>query len=95
MKVITGNRVPIKMWVTDIDNTALEQAIDLASLPFAYHHVALMPDAHAGLGMPIGGVLATKGVIVPNAVGVDIVMQNQADLVKPIETLYPIGVVKG
>ena len=72
MKVITGNRVPIKMWVTDIENTALEQAIDLASLPFAYKHVALMPDAHAGLGMPIGGVLATNGVIVPNAVGVDI-----------------------
>ena len=60
------------MWVTDIENTALEQAIDLASLPFAYQHVALMPDAHTGLGMPIGGVLATKGVIVPNAVGVDI-----------------------
>ena len=72
MKVITGNRVPIKMWLTDIENTALEQAIDLASLPFAFKHVALMPDAHAGLGMPIGGVLATKGVIVPNAVGVDI-----------------------
>ena len=46
--------------------------MDLASLPFSFHHVALMPDCHTGLGMPIGGVLATTGCIVPNAVGVDI-----------------------
>lgn len=50
----------------------MEQALNLSSLPFAYKHVALMPDAHTGMGMPIGGVLATKGVVIPNAVGVDI-----------------------
>lgn len=72
MRVFTGNNVPIKMWLDDIDDTAMGQAIDLASLPFAFKHIAIMPDAHAGLGMPIGGVLATKGVVVPNAVGVDI-----------------------
>ena len=72
MKVITGNRVPLKMWLEDIEDSAMAQACDLAMLPFAYHHVALMPDAHTGLGMPIGGVLATNGVVVPNAVGVDI-----------------------
>lgn len=72
MRVFTGNNVPIKMWLDDIDNNAMEQAVDLASLPFAFKHIAIMPDAHAGLGMPIGGVLATKGVVVPNAVGVDI-----------------------
>jgi len=44
----------------------------LANLPFAYHHVALMADAHAGYGMPIGGVLALENAIIPNAVGVDI-----------------------
>lgn len=60
------------MWLQDIEDSALQQAIDLSSLPFAYRHIAIMPDAHAGLGMPIGGVLATKNVIVPNAVGVDI-----------------------
>lgn len=65
-------RIPIKMWVTDLEESALKQAVNLANLPFAFKHVALMPDAHAGYGMPIGGVLATKGVVIPNAVGVDI-----------------------
>jgi len=41
-------------------------------LPFTFKHVAIMPDAHRGYGMPIGGVLATTDVIIPNAVGVDI-----------------------
>lgn len=72
MKVITGNRVLIKMWAEKVEMSAMEQIINLASLPFAFEHVAIMPDAHTGIGMPIGGVLATKGVIVPNAVGVDI-----------------------
>ncbi len=72
MKVITGNRVPIKMWLEEIEESALEQARNLAMLPFAFHHIALMPDAHAGMGMPIGGVLAADGVLVPNAVGADI-----------------------
>lgn len=72
MKVFNGDRIPIKMWADRIDENALAQAHNLASLPYAFHHVALMPDVHCGLGMPIGGVLATKGVVVPNAVGVDI-----------------------
>ena len=50
----------------------LEQAKNLANLPFAYERIALMPDAHAGYGMPIGGILAAEGMIVPNAVGADI-----------------------
>jgi len=65
-------RIPIKMWLDDIEDGALEQASNLANLPFAFKHIAIMPDAHQGYGMPIGGVMATKGVIVPNAVGVDI-----------------------
>ncbi len=65
-------RVPIKSWVTDLEDVALRQAINLANLPFAFKHIALMPDAHMGYGMPIGGVLATEHVVVPNAVGVDI-----------------------
>ncbi len=55
-----------------IDDKTMEQTVNLANLPFAFKHVSLMPDAHSGYGMPIGGVLATEGVIVPNAVGVDI-----------------------
>lgn len=72
IKVITENRVPIKCWTNDIEVGAMKQANNLANLPFTFKHVALMPDCHEGYGMPIGGVLATKGVIVPNAVGVDI-----------------------
>jgi tRNA-splicing ligase RtcB len=62
----------VKMWTSDIDNVARSQIKYLASLPFVYHHIAIMPDCHAGMGMPIGGVLATKDVVIPNAVGVDI-----------------------
>lgn len=62
----------VKMWLTDIDDKAREQVANLASLPFVYHHIALMPDCHAGMGMPIGGVLPTNDVVIPNAVGVDI-----------------------
>jgi len=71
-KVIARERIPVKLWLDDIEDGALEQACNLANLPFAFHHIAIMPDAHQGYGMPIGGVMATKGAIVPNAVGVDI-----------------------
>ena len=50
----------------------MKQVENLAKLPFAFHHIALSPDGHVGYGMPIGGILATKGVVIPNAVGVDI-----------------------
>lgn len=70
--MITTEHVPIKLWLDDIDETALTQAKNLANLPFAYKWIAVMPDCHTGYGMPIGGVLAAQEVIVPNAVGVDI-----------------------
>jgi len=72
MKVITTEKMPIKMWLDDMEEGALAQAKNLANLPFAFKHIAIMPDSHQGYGMPIGGVLATKGVVIPNAVGVDI-----------------------
>ena len=50
----------------------MEQITNLTSLPFLFHHLAIMPDVHAGMGMPIGGVLATVDAVIPNAVGVDI-----------------------
>lgn len=76
-EVITGYgdkslRIPVKLWLDDMEPGALEQAINLACLPFSFKHIAIMPDSHKGYGMPIGGVMATKGVVVPNAVGVDI-----------------------
>jgi tRNA-splicing ligase RtcB len=74
MKVFNNDhtRIPIKMWLDDIEDGALEQACNLASLPFVFKHIAIMPDAHQGYGMPIGGVMATKGVVSPSCVGVDI-----------------------
>lgn len=72
MKVISTEKKPIKMWLDDIEEGALAQAKNLANLPFTFKHVAIMPDSHLGYGMPIGGVLATEGVVIPNAVGVDI-----------------------
>lgn len=71
-KIITGEKVPILLWLAEIDPQALEQARHLARLPFVFKQVAIMPDAHVGYGMPIGGVMATEGMVVPNAVGVDI-----------------------
>ena len=64
--------LPIKSWCNHPEGGAMEQASNLARLPFAFRQVCLMPDTHQGYGMPIGGVLATKGVVIPNAVGVDI-----------------------
>lgn len=72
MKVISTEKLPIKMWLNEVEDGALEQAKNLANLPFAFKHIAIMPDCHQGYGMPIGGVLATNKVVVPNAVGVDI-----------------------
>lgn len=69
---IKTEHIPIKMWLTDIEDGAMAQAKNLANLPFAFSHIAMMPDAHQGFGMPIGTVLASTGIIVPNAVGVDI-----------------------
>ncbi len=70
--VITTESRPIKLWLDNMENGALAQAKNLANLPFVFRHIAIMPDAHQGYGMPIGGVMATRDVIVPNAVGVDI-----------------------
>lgn len=69
---ITTEKIPIKLWLDDLEEGALSQAKDLANLPVAFRHIAIMPDSHQGYGMPIGGILATKDAIVPNAVGVDI-----------------------
>jgi tRNA-splicing ligase RtcB len=72
MKEFNLNGMPVKMWAKMLDHKAWLELGNLCSLPFAFHHVALMPDAHGGVGMPIGGVLATRNVLIPNAVGVDI-----------------------
>ena len=65
-------RVPIKCWADDADDNTIRQAANVANLPVAVDHVALMPDAHVGFGMPIGGVVAVRDAIIPYAVGMDI-----------------------
>ncbi len=71
-QIIKTEKIPVKLWLDDIEAGALEQAGNLANLPFVFKHVAVMPDAHLGYGMPIGGVMASEEMVVPNAVGVDI-----------------------
>jgi tRNA-splicing ligase RtcB len=71
-KVITSERIPVKLWLDNMEEGAMQQARNIANLPFAFRHIAIMPDAHEGYGMPIGGVMAAENTIVPNAVGVDI-----------------------
>jgi len=72
IKKIETERIPIKLWLDDLEEGALQQAKDLANLEIAFKHIAIMPDSHQGYGMPIGGILTTKDAVVPNAVGVDI-----------------------
>jgi tRNA-splicing ligase RtcB len=67
------NAVPVFSWCDGIEKSALDQMITIAKLPFV-KHCALMPDAHMGMkdGAPIGSVIATEDVVIPNAVGVDV-----------------------
>ena len=72
MKIFKTDGLDILSWCIHPDEGAVAQAENIAQLPFAYRHVALMPDTHRGFGMPIGGVLAAVDAVVPYAVGVDI-----------------------
>ncbi len=65
---------PIKAWTkgVPIEDQAMAQLRNVAALPFIHKHLAVMPDVHWGLGATVGSVIATKGAIVPAAVGVDI-----------------------
>jgi tRNA-splicing ligase RtcB len=72
MDVIGGARLPVHTWAPDLEAGARRQALNCASLPVAYHHVAVMADGHQGYGVPIGAVLALDEAISPYAVGNDI-----------------------
>ena len=72
MKVKVINGIPVKIWTDYVEESAMRQIENLTTLPFLYHHLAIMPDVHAGMGMTIGGVLACADAVIPNAVGVDI-----------------------
>jgi tRNA-splicing ligase RtcB len=59
-------------WASLIDDKTIEQARTSSRMPFIFPHLALMPDAHLGLGATVGSVIPTLGAIMPAAVGVDI-----------------------
>ena len=71
-QVIEEGRVPVKVYTDDVEAGARQQLVNLSRLPSVYHHVAAMPDVHAGIGATVGSVIATDRAIIPAAVGVDI-----------------------
>ena len=105
---VQGRGAPLKMWCegVEVENDARTQLENIASLPFVYKHVAVMPDVHLGKGATVGSVIATKGAVVPAAVGVDIgcgmmavrlslkandLPDNLASLRSHIESVVPHG----
>jgi tRNA-splicing ligase RtcB len=67
-------RVPIKAWTRGVamEEEARKQLRNISQLPIVFHHVAVMPDVHFGIGATVGSVVPTQGAIIPAAVGVDI-----------------------
>jgi tRNA-splicing ligase RtcB len=97
-------------WASEIDPETIRQAEKTARLPIVEGHVALMPDAHVGIGATVGSVIPTKNAVIPSAVGVDIgcgmvaaeldVTEHQLpDALEPllgrIEKAIPAGVGQG
>ncbi|MEV1169651.1 RtcB family protein [Nonomuraea sp. NPDC049784] len=97
-------------WASEIDEGAILQAARTARLPFVSGHVALMPDAHVGVGATVGSVIPTENAIIPAAVGVDIgcgmvatetslmaadLPETLAALMPMVEHRIPAGVGKG
>lgn len=67
---ISGRNVPIRLWapINEVDSDVIAQLKNVASLPWVAHHVAVMPDVHAGRGATVGSVIAMRGAIAPAAV---------------------------
>ncbi|MCP3869488.1 MAG: RtcB family protein [Gammaproteobacteria bacterium] len=71
-QTLNKGKVPVHIWTLDTQSAVLDQLSNVSQMPFVHHHVAAMPDVHAGIGATVGSVIPTKGAIVPAAVGVDI-----------------------
>jgi tRNA-splicing ligase RtcB len=97
-------------WASDIDTGTILQAEKTARLSIVEGHVALMPDAHIGIGATVGSVIPTNGAVIPSAVGVDIgcgmvaaelditeaqLPDSLEPLLARIEKAIPAGVGKG
>ena len=100
-------RVPVRVWTDDIAPEAINQLINIASLPIVVQHIAAMPDVHLGKGATVGSVIPTKNAVIPAAVGVDIgcgmnavrlslkahqLPDNLTAIRSSIEAAVPIGV---
>src|SRR5262245_58004744 len=97
-------------WASEVDAETIRQAEKTARLPIVEGHVALMPDAHVGIGATVGSVIPTAGAVIPSAVGVDIgcgmiaaeldvtesqLPDNLEPLLGRIERAVPAGVGQG
>jgi RNA-splicing ligase RtcB len=97
-------------WASEIDPETIRQAEKTARLPIVEGHVALMPDAHVGIGATVGSVIPTKNAVIPSAVGVDIgcgmiaaeldvteaqLPDNLEPLLGRVERVIPAGVGQG
>lgn len=97
-------------WASEMDDQTIRQAEKAARLPIVAGHVALMPDAHVGIGATVGSVIPTRNAVIPSAVGVDIgcgMIAAEVDLTEGqlpdtlepllgrIEKAIPAGVGKG
>src|SRR5207253_7602535 len=71
-QTIEQGAVPVKVYTDDLEASARQQLVNISKLSIVHHHVAAMPDVHAGIGATVGSVIATKQAIIPAAVGVDI-----------------------
>jgi tRNA-splicing ligase RtcB len=70
---ISGAKADILSWVNhDMSTDEHNMLRNVSRLPCLYKHVALMPDAHLGIGSMVGSVVATKDAVIPATVGVDI-----------------------
>ncbi len=92
-KLELSTPAPILSWANhDLGKEEAKMAKNVASLPFVFKHVALMPDVHLGKGALVGSVVATKEAVIPAAVGVDIGCFSGDTLVPLVDgKSYPIG----
>jgi tRNA-splicing ligase RtcB (3'-phosphate/5'-hydroxy nucleic acid ligase) len=105
---LTGKNVNVHLWtpIEGGDSAAIDQLKNVAALPWVFHHVAVMPDWHAGKGCTVGSVIAMKDALSPATVGIDIgcgmgailtslkaadLPDNLSRLRARIEELIPVG----
>jgi tRNA-splicing ligase RtcB len=108
ISTLKGKNVDVKLWtpILDVESSALDQLKNIAALPWAFHHVAVMADVHFGKGATVGSVIAMKNAVSPAAVGVDIgcgmgaiktnlkaedLPESLKELRLKIEELIPVG----